>query len=89
MPATQKIILVREALIVGREEIAVRIGYNSADIPYLVRERGLKAWRNPGEKGLWKARPEDLDEFNCHERDQWLAKIAKSAEKQPRQKSCQ
>jgi hypothetical protein len=80
MMTVQRIILVTENLIVGRDEIARRIGYHPNDIPFLVRERGLKAWRNPGEKGIWKARPEDLDEFNRHERDAWLSQMGGHSE---------
>lgn len=68
------IIMIRETIVLGAKNIGARIGHHPNDIPFLVAEKGLKAWRSPGAKSVWKAIPADLEEFNVRMRDEWLTK---------------
>ncbi len=72
MTETGAIIMIRETIVLGAKAIGSRIGHHPNDIPYLVRHKGLKAWRSTGRKSIWKAIPADLDEFNRRMRDEWL-----------------
>jgi len=49
-------------LLKGAAAIAKAIGENRNDIPSLVENEGLPAWRKGG-KGPWKARPASVDKW--------------------------
>ena len=59
----QKIMLVKENIVLGGDNIARRIGYHPNDIARLVEGGRLTAWQvTPG--GTWKTTPEFIDDFN-------------------------
>lgn len=55
-----------ELLIVGAKSIAQTIGEGRNDIPRLVAQEGLPAWKK---RGTWRALPEDLTEWLRKQRE--------------------
>lgn len=57
-----------EYFIKGRENIARAIGRTAKDLPALVKDEGLPAWKD----GEWKALPQDLQIWSLREADKFL-----------------
>ena len=69
----QKIILIKEHIVIGASKIAQRIGYGPNDIAQLVDEGRLTAWQT-APRGQWKTTPAYIDEFNEAEAARFSAK---------------
>ena len=55
-------------IIYGADRISKIIKKSPNDIPFLVKERGLKAWQE-GPKAKWRALCQDLLEFNMRQKE--------------------